>query len=203
MIAVVETPFGNLRSVANAFASIGHEAVITSEPARLAEASHIVLPGVGAFNEGAEHLRAKGLGETLRREVLEKKKPFLGICLGMQLLGSQGHEGGVSKGLTWIRGEVVRMSDAGCGLRLPHVGWNEVTVAAGSRLFEGVSREPHFYFVHSYCFVAEDPAAVSGRCLYGNEFAAAVESGNVFGVQFHPEKSQNDGLRILRNFANL
>jgi glutamine amidotransferase len=157
------------------------------------------LPGVGAFGDGMANLKKFGLVDILRKEVLEQKKPFLGICLGMQMLADIGMEGGNHNGLGWIAGISRKLEGDQVPLRLPHVGWNDVSVSKNSILFGGVKR-PIFYFVHSYHIVPKDVSIISGYCRYGEKFAAAIEKDNIFGVQFHPEKSQDDGLKVLDNF---
>lgn len=200
MIAIVHTELGNTQSVANALESLGCSIEVTDRPERLREATHIILPGVGAFGEGAEVLERKNLTGALRAEVIEKKKPFLGICLGMQLLASVGFESGRHEGLNWIEGSVEKMEPEDRTLRLPHVGWNEVSPTRSSRLFEGLDSDPMFYFVHSYHLKPKIDSDTAGICHYGIPFTAVVERANIAGVQFHPEKSQLDGLKLLRNF---
>lgn len=200
-IAIVDSGLGNSRSVANAFSVLGYGDVpVTPHAADLENASHIVLPGVGAFGEGMSLLAKKDLIGVLRTQVLARKKPFLGICLGMQLLATSGSEMGRYEGLNWIEGRVDRLPLDTAQYRLPHVGWNEVRVNPSSRLFAGLHSTPQFYFVHSYHFSPAEPDVIAGTCDYGVEFTAAVESRNICGVQFHPEKSQRDGLQLLNNF---
>lgn len=200
MIAIVRTELGNTQSVANALESLGCPVEVTDSPERLREATHIVLPGVGAFGEGMEVLSRKNLINVLAGEVLEKKKPFLGICLGMQLLGSIGFESGRHEGLNWIEGTVDEIKPEEQSLRLPHVGWNAVTPTRQSRLLAGFDSDPMFYFVHSYHLNLENGSDEAGVCCYGPAFTAVVERDNICGVQFHPEKSQLDGLKLLKNF---
>lgn len=200
MIAVVDYGMGNLRSVAKALEAIGEEPRVTHDPADLRAASHIVLPGVGAFAQCVANLRATQLVDVLDEEVRHRQKPFLGICLGMQLLARESDEGGLHKGLGWFPASVRRLrSDT--GLKVPHVGWNDVRAQPGSLLFAGV-RDPVFYFVHSYYVDCADAQLVSATCEYGVMFPAAIVAGNVWAVQFHPEKSQLNGLRFLRNFIS-
>ena len=198
MIAVVDYGMGNLRSVAKALEAIGEAPRVTRDAADLRAASHIVLPGVGAFAQCIANLRATGLVDVLREEVQDRKKPFLGICLGMQLLARESEEGGAHDGLGWFPASVRRFPGMG-DLKVPHIGWNDVCAPAATPMFKGV-RHPVFYFVHSYYVDCADPALVSATCDYGVRFPAAIVTGNVWAVQFHPEKSQMNGLRLLENF---
>lgn len=200
MIAVVDYGSGNLRSVAKAFEAVGADVKVTGDPADLTAAERIVLPGVGSFAEGMRNLRARGLVDALGREVLGRGKPFLGICLGMQMLADEGSEDGVHPGLGWIPGRVVPIP-AAAGFKVPHMGWNEVTrPAPASDLFSRLPAKPTFYFAHSFRFEASDPALVASTADYGGAFTAALLKGNIFATQFHPEKSQQNGLLLLRNF---
>lgn len=198
MIAVVDYGMGNLRSVAKALEAIGEEPRITSAAADLRAASHIVLPGVGAFGQCAANLRATGLVEVLTEEVRGRGKPFLGICVGMQLLVERSEEGGEDAGLGWFAG-VVRRFDGAPDRKVPHMGWNDVAADADAPMFKGL-RHRVFYFVHSYFVELAQPSLVAATCDYGGPFAAAVTAGNIWAVQFHPEKSQQNGLKLLRNF---
>lgn len=196
MIAILDYGMGNRASVQKALRFLGHDSVITADPAEIASASNLILPGVGAFGDGMKAIRERGLDHVMREETA-KGKPLLGICLGMQLLASKGEEGGAHEGLGFIPGTVKRIS-AG-DLRVPHVGWNDVVPKNGGGLFKGT--EPNvFYFVHSFALVPDDESDVIATCDYGSPFVAAVRKGNVMGVQFHPEKSQASGLRLLKNF---
>ncbi len=203
MIAVVDYGSGNLRSVAKAFEAIGADVKVTGTPADLALAERIVLPGVGSFAEGMRNLRERGLVPALEREVVANRKPFLGICLGMQMLAEEGSEDGVHRGLGWVPGRVVPMPKSPPTLKVPHMGWNEVSRPAfAPELFARLPTKPTFYFAHSYRFEVADPRFVACLCEYGGEFAAAVLKGNIFAAQFHPEKSQQNGLTLLRNFLS-
>lgn len=202
MIVVVDYGSGNLRSVAKAFEAIGAEVKVTGLPADLADAERIVLPGVGSFAEGMRNLRERGLIEALGHEVLAKRKPFLGICLGMQMLAEEGSEDGVHRGLGWLPGRVIPMAVPHSSLKVPHMGWNEITRPAGpAALFARLPAKPTFYFAHSYRFEASDPRVVAATSDYGGNFTAAVLKGNIFASQFHPEKSQQNGLTLLKNFV--
>lgn len=199
LLAILDYGMGNVRSVLNACVAVGAEAAVTRDPAVLRAARGLLLPGVGAFGDAMAALRAAGLIESLEREVREEGKPFLGICLGMQLLATRGTEHGDHAGLGWIAGRAERL--AAPGLRLPHVGWNAVRVARSDGAFAGLGSVETFYFTHGYALVPDDPSVASGLCDHGGPFVAAVEAGNLWAVQFHPEKSQRAGLAVLRNFA--
>lgn len=198
-IGVIDYGLGNLRSVVGAIEKLGHEARIISKPSEIVMVEKLVLPGVGAFGDGIRNLQKSGMMETLNREILQKKKPILGICLGFQLMSKGSCEFGVHQGLGWIEANVERMY-VGDGLRLPHVGWNDLFQQRPTVLFDGVPDEALFYYVHSFCVCCENEEDIVGKCEYGQHFVAAVAVGNIFGVQFHPEKSQQWGLRVLENF---
>lgn len=203
-VGIVDYGMGNLRSVMNAFKAIGVDASLIDVPRALADVGAIVLPGVGAFGEGIQRLRTSGFEPALREHVLDRRKPFLGLCLGLQLLATIGLEHGRHAGLGWIAGSAVRIpTPAGGGLRLPHVGWNEVRTTLGATLFEGLGASETFYFVHSYVLVPEDSTVVTGVTSYGSELVASLACRNIHATQFHPEKSHAAGLRLLTNFARL
>jgi glutamine amidotransferase len=189
---------GNLRSVQKAFEHVGVDALITRDPAIIQNASKIVLPGVGAFKDAMHNLRELGLIDVLNDVVLQEKKPFLGICLGMQLIATKSYEFGETQGLGWIDAQIIRFSDS--GLKIPHVGWNNLSFTNHSPLFEEIPDNSDFYFVHSYYFDADD-TYVTGVCDYGTRFIASVQKENIFATQFHPEKSQKHGLEIIKNFS--
>ena len=199
MIAVVDYGAGNLRSVARALAAAGADDVeITGDPARIAVADRIVLPGVGAFAQCITALRgATGVESVLEDAVQQRGVPFLGICVGMQLLATEGHEHGVHHGLGWLPGKVTRLVPSDAGLKVPHMGWNRVVPVAGSDAAEGDA-----YFVHSYRFDPDDAADVRATSDHGGEFPAIVVRRNITGVQFHPEKSQKYGLAFLRKWLS-
>jgi len=199
-VVVVDYGMGNVRSVVNALSAAGADVLLSSRIEGLRAADRIVLPGVGAFGDCMRGVAAAGLVEALDAEVRGKGKPFLGICVGMQLLAGEGHENGVYAGLGWLPGAVTRFTVEAKGLKVPHAGWNDVLTTRDSVLLKGFRPGPTFYFVHSYHFVCDDAADVTAVCDYGGPFTAAVERGNVFGTQFHPEKSQENGQRLLRNF---
>ena len=200
-VTIVDYQMGNQQSVANAFEGLGCEGLVSNRPEDIAKADRIILPGVGAFGEGMEHLKSLHLDELIIEQVVEKKKPFLGICLGMQILADLSHEFGVHEGLGLIPGEVKRLKAE--GLLLPHVGWNDIKVQRKSELLEGIVTGSDFYFVHSFHFAVKSPGHAAATCEYGEEFVAIVEKDNIFGVQFHPEKSQKAGRRLLENFLKL
>jgi imidazole glycerol-phosphate synthase subunit HisH len=203
MIAIIDYGMGNLRSVYNAFRSLGREAMIAGKPEQLRDARAIVLPGVGAFGDGMRNLREWGFEEELDAQVLRGHKPFLGLCLGMQLLATTGFEHGENSGLNWIRGTVERIKfpTASEHLRIPHVGWNEVQFEKKGGLYAGLGESQSFYFVHSFALKPDDSGVVSGVCNYGTDIVASVEVGNIAATQFHPEKSHQAGLAVLRNWS--
>lgn len=201
-IAVVDYGMGNLDSVARAVEECGGSPVVTDRIEDLRSADRIILPGVGAFPDGMANLRERSLDGALQEQAV-RGVPLLGICLGMQLLAAEGWEGSHTTGLGLIEGSVQRLEPNGEPIRIPHIGWNEVDLVRSSPLFEGVDSGRDFYFVHSYALVCSQPDDVLARTAYGGGFVSAVERGNVFGVQFHPEKSQKRGLQLLRNFIAL
>jgi glutamine amidotransferase len=206
-IAIIDYGSGNLRSVAKAFERVADGAFavqVTRSPEVVMDASHIVLPGVGAFADCMNGLRAlPGMAQALQREVLQRGKPFLGICVGMQMLFEKGHEHGVHEGLGWLRGEVVGLQSPDRSLKIPHMGWNDLTVTGDHPLMSGIHSGDHAYFVHSYHAVCEHADDVMASVAYGQTVAAVVGQGNIMGTQFHPEKSQETGLRLLENFMKL
>jgi len=205
MVTVVDYGAGNLRSVVNALEALGHPSRVTDDPAALRDAPALILPGVGSFGEGMDRLRAHDLVAALTEEVLGRKKPYLGICLGLQFLATEGEEYGRHAGLGWIPGVTRRIEPGDPSVKVPHIGWNTVDTARPGTLLANLGEPPVFYFVHSYYFEPAPDArdAVSGTCDHGVTMAAVVERDNVFGVQFHPEKSQRAGLRVLENFLRL
>lgn len=200
-IAIIDYQMGNLRSVQKGFEKVGHAATITSDPEELAAAEKIVLPGVGAFGDAITELRRRELVQPIK-DAIEAGKPFLGICLGLQLLFDVGYEGGEFEGLGVLRGKVVRF-ELPREFKVPHMGWNRGTIKRRAPVLEGLGDGTFFYFVHSYYVVPEDAGVVSIESEYGLPFCAAVWRDNLFATQFHPEKSQADGLRLLQNFAQL
>lgn len=201
-VAIINFGMGNLGSVRRALEDLNAEAFIAEHPAALFEANRIVLPGVGAFSEAMANLRERGWAEALQRLVQAEGKPMLGICLGMQLLASHGEEGGGTEGLGLIEGTVRRLDALGCELRVPHVGWNDLTFPSGEPLFAHIPQHSDFYFVHSYAFEPARPQDISALAVYGVPVVAAVRHRHVFGTQFHPEKSSKVGRQLLRNFLD-
>jgi glutamine amidotransferase len=199
-IAVIDYGMGNLHSVSKALETVGADVRIVQNPTELTAAERIVLPGVGSFAEGMRQLHARGFVDALHRQVIAEQKPFLGICLGMQLAASLGEEHGQTPGLGWIEGKVVRLDAKDKNIKVPHMGWNDIKLTRDSHLFQGARGPLTFYFVHSYHFIPSDPSVVSAECEHGQPFAAVIEKDNIHLVQFHPEKSQTLGLKVLENF---
>lgn len=202
-LAIIDYGSGNLRSVAKAFERVegGARIEVTQDAAALAQASHIVLPGVGAFGDCMRGLQAlPGMIAALEENVLQRKKPFLGICVGMQMLLTRGHEHGLHQGLGWIAGEVVALSPQDPNLKIPHMGWNELGIPSPHPLLRDINPGAHAYFVHSFHARCENPAHVLATTNYGGKVTAVIGQGNIMGTQFHPEKSQETGLQLLANF---
>ena len=208
MIAIIDYGMGNLRSVQKGFEAVGAEAIVTSDSQKILSAKSVVLPGVGAFKDCMTNLEKLGLIDTVHQSV-KSGKPFLGICLGLQLLFNQSEEFGQVSGLGILPGKVVGFkdaqpkSDSGEPLKIPHMGWNTVKVVPGNPLFNSVADDSYFYFVHSYYIIPENPAIVATTTSYGIDFTSGVHHENIHAFQFHPEKSQRLGLTILKNFSNL
>ena len=206
MICIIDYGIGNLRSIEKAFEAVGASVVRSDQISELERASHIVLPGVGAFGACADEVRKRGLIEPIKKTIAEGK-PFLGVCVGMQLLFELSEEMGEHAGIGILPGRVVRF-DAQHGegsrpLKIPHMGWNRLHLHRSSALLEGLSEDPFFYFVHSFHASPDKDSDILASCSYGIDFPAIVERNNVFGVQFHPEKSHQNGLQILRNFSTM
>lgn len=196
MVAIIDYGLGNLASVQKALTFLKVESKITSNPNEIKEASVILLPGVGSFAHGMNNLRERNLDSILTEEVMNNKKKFLGICLGMQLIAETGTEPHESKGLGWIKGVVKKIeSDT---LRIPHMGWNTIEVKNDKYLSESNNKD--FYFIHSYHFVPNETSVIAATVNYGSELVAAVQQDNIFATQFHPEKSQQAGLQLLKSF---
>ncbi len=201
MTAIIDYDAGNLKSVQKALAYLGEEAVITRDREEILAADRVVLPGVGNFGDAMEQLKSLGLDEVIR-EVADRQIPFLGICLGLQLLFESSEESPGAEGLGILKGKILRIPDTE-GLKIPHIGWNSLTLENNGRLFKGITGEPYVYFVHSYYLKADDPQIVKASTEYGVHIHASVEEGNVFACQFHPEKSGSVGLHILENFIKV
>ena len=198
MIAIVDYGMGNLRSVEKGFLKVGVDARVVREPQAVDDADAVVLPGVGAFRDCIRNLAQTSMTESIMRSI-QKGKPYLGICLGLQVLFSESEEFGIYKGLDFFKGRVVRFQ---IDLKVPHMGWNNVKILRRTPIFDGIQDESFFYFVHSYYVVPDDNAVVSTTTDYGITFASMVWKDNIFATQFHPEKSQESGLRILKNFGD-
>lgn len=201
--AIIDYGMGNLLSVQRTFERCGSDAVIIDNPLKLREAEHIVLPGVGAFPDAMSNLKKNGWIEELNRAVLEKETPILGICLGMQLLAERGYEVQECKGLGYISGEIVRFDQTLEKERVPHVGWNEIIKRQDTPLFDDIIDGTNYYFVHSYHFRVEDDENIATVTPYCGEFVSSVVKNNIVGTQFHPEKSQKAGFKLIRNFLNM
>lgn len=201
MVAVIDYDAGNIRSVEKAVVALGGEVRITRREDEILSADNIILPGVGSFGGAMEKLHEYGLVDVIK-EAVQKEIPFLGICLGLQLLFESSEESEGVKGLGILPGRIVRLPEE-AGLKIPHVGWNSLQFPNPGRLFAGISEEAYVYFVHSFYLQAEDPGIVTAVTEYGTRIHASVEKGNVFACQFHPEKSSEVGLHILRNFLRI
>ncbi len=201
MIAIIDYDAGNIRSVEKAFALLGQEALVTRDHRKIISADKVVLPGVGAFGDAMGKLRSYGLDEVIY-EVVRRNTPFLGICLGLQLLFEQSDESPGVEGLGVLKGKILKIPE-GEGLKIPHMGWNSLEFVGEGRLFKGISSKPYVYFVHSYYLKAEDEEIVTAVTDYGTRIHASIESGNVFACQFHPEKSSDTGIQILKNFVEI
>jgi imidazole glycerol-phosphate synthase subunit HisH len=201
MIAMIDMDMGNLQSVREALQRIGASVKVTDRPEDVEQADAVILPGVGAFGDGMTSLHVKRLVEPLRLHAFEKKRPILGICIGMQLMADEGEEHGLHKGLGMIRGRVVRLNPTEEGCRVPNMGWCDVKFKnSESKLFGGFQQSEAFYFAHSYHLQCSDSEDVAATIDYGSPLTAAIEHDNIFGVQFHPEKSQDAGLNVLASF---
>ena len=201
MLAIIDYEMGNLRSVQKALERVGAQAVITSDPAVVADAAKVVLPGVGAFRDAIAALRQRKLVEPIKAAI-DANKPFLGICLGLQLLMERGYEDGVHDGLGVLAGDCVRFN-VPHEYKVPHMGWNTVRFRQQPAIFKGIEEGAHFYFVHSYYVVPRDESVIATETDYPQPFCSSIARGNLFATQFHPEKSQANGLRLLKNFAEL
>ena len=201
MVAIIDYNAGNLKSVEKALAAVGQESVITRDFQTILSADHVILPGVGAFGEAMEQIKQYELDKVIR-EVVDKKTPFLGICLGLQLLFEGSDESKGVEGLHILDGQILRIPDKE-GLKIPHIGWNSLELQNNGRLFAGMQENPFVYFVHSYYLKAADESIVKATCDYSTCIHASVEKENVFACQFHPEKSSGTGLAMLKNFTQI
>jgi glutamine amidotransferase len=201
MIAIIDYGMGNLRSVQKGFERMGHEVVVTNDAKTIMDASKVVLPGVGAFPDCMRNLREYGLIDAVHRTI-RSGKPFLGICLGLQLLFTESEEFGISKGLDIIKGRVIRFKGPEfADLKIPHMGWNSISIKRQVPALQDVPDNSHVYFVHSFHVVPEDKSVIATTTPYGIEFVSSIWKDNIFAVQFHPEKSQSLGLSILKRFG--
>ena len=201
MIAIIDYDAGNVKSVEKALQFLGEEVIITRDREQILAADKVVLPGVGAFGDAMEKLHSYNLVEVIK-EVVARKTPFIGICLGLQLLFDSSEESPGVEGLGILPGKIVRIPEKD-GLKVPHIGWNSLTYPNKGRLYQGIEEDSYVYFVHSYYLQAEDPDIVVAQTQYGVNIQASVEKDNVFACQFHPEKSSNVGMTILKNFINI
>ncbi|HDZ61833.1 MAG TPA: imidazole glycerol phosphate synthase subunit HisH [Nitrospirae bacterium] len=214
MIAIIDYGMGNLRSVEKGFQKVGVDVCVTNRPEVVDKADGVVLPGVGAFRECMRELANLNLTDSVV-DTIKKKKPYLGICLGLQVLFSEAEEFGICRGLDIFKGRVVKfdfgskdssinnLQPAICNLKVPHMGWNRIKIRGNNPLFNGIEDNPFVYFVHSFYVVSEDESIVSTTTDYGVEFTSTIWKDNVYAVQFHPEKSQTVGLKILENFGKI
>ncbi|MBQ5430175.1 MAG: imidazole glycerol phosphate synthase subunit HisH [Lachnospiraceae bacterium] len=198
MVAIIDYDAGNIRSVEKALLSLGADVKITSDPRDILDADHVILPGVGSFGSAMEQLKERGLVEVIK-EVARLHKPLLGICLGLQLLFEDSEESVGVKGLGILKGHIRRLPE-GDGRKIPHIGWNDLSYPNKGDLFQGIAEGSYVYFVHSYYLEAEDPSIVTATCSYGALVHASVQKDKVYACQFHPEKSSEVGLKILKNF---
>ena len=201
MIGIIDYDAGNLKSVEKALAYLGEESIITRDRKQLLQADKVILPGVGSFGDAMEKLHKYDLVNTIH-EIAEKGAPFLGICLGLQLLFERSDETDGVEGLGLLEGEILRIPDKE-GLKIPHMGWNSIEYKPNAKLFQGIEKNPYVYFVHSYYLKAKNEEDVAATTNYSTLIHASVEKGNIFACQFHPEKSGDVGLQILKNFASI
>jgi glutamine amidotransferase len=197
-VAIINYGMGNVASVDKAIKYLGFESVITNDPLEIQQATYIILPGVGAFAQGMENLHKLGLVDILNKEVIYNKKPFLGICLGMQLIASRGFEPNLTSGLNWIKGDVIKIKEP--QKSIPHLGWNEINETKSS-IFKDFNKKD-FYFIHSFHFDVLNTEDIAATVNYGKDYVAAIQKDNIFATQFHPEKSQTSGLELIKSFFN-
>jgi imidazole glycerol-phosphate synthase subunit HisH len=206
-VTIVDYQSGNISSVINSFKKVAKDKVsleVTSDLNKIKLSDKLILPGQGSFKSCVDSLNSiKGLVDTLRDFALNNKKPLLGICVGLQMFGDVGYEESETKGLGWISGKVTKINNQDGKFKLPHIGWNEIEIVKESRILKDVKNKSHMYFVHSYEFVPEDKSVVSATTDYASKIVCSIEKENLFGTQFHPEKSDKTGLKIIENFINL
>jgi glutamine amidotransferase len=203
MVVIINYGLGNLSSILNMHKRLGIEAVISSDPAEIEKAERLILPGVGHFKKGMENLKLSGLEPLLNELVLQRKKPILGICLGAQLMTCHSEEGDV-EGLKWVNATTVKFKTENLpNLKIPHMGWSDIKMLDNNPLWQNLPADPRFYHVHSFHFSFQDPASISATAFYGYEFPCAFHKENIFGTQFHPEKSHKFGMKVLENFAKI
>ena len=200
-VVIIDCGISNLGSLSQAILNLGHNASIISDPKEIKKSDRLIFPGQGSFGEAMKRIINRGWFDEIRRSVLEDRTPILGICLGMQLFAKKGSEFGGGEGLNLIDSEIIKISNT--NLRIPHIGWNSVSNNPNSLLFTSIKPLTDFYFSHSYVMVTDDSSIVSSTCEYGLPFISSVEKGNIFGTQFHPEKSSKAGRLLLENFCNL
>jgi len=201
-VGIIDYGMGNLLSVYHAFEIIGADVILCAYPEDIRAVDRLVLPGVGAFKDCMRNLEDTGFKEALNYAVFQEGRPIMGICLGMEVMARKSYEGGEYEGLGWFEAEVLRLQPRDPSLRVPHVGWNDITYREGSHMFKGVPHSTDFYFVHSFYMSCDREEDVEATCDYGGLFTASVKKDNIFATQFHPEKSQDYGLKVLENFLN-
>lgn len=203
MLAIINYKMGNIYSIQSALSYLGIDSILTDSEKEILNADYIILPGVGSFKKAMDYLSSSGLADILKIAALEKKIPFLGICLGMQLLGKSSPEDGFSSGLGLVDGVVERFNCSDNSIKIPHVGFATVDLDTESKLFIGLGKSSDFYFTHSYRMQSEYAEQIIGECEHGEKFVAAINKDNIYGTQFHPEKSQSNGLIVLKNFLEV
>ena len=206
-VTIVDYKSGNISSVINSFKEVSKDQVnikVTSDLVKIKSSDKVVLPGQGSFKSCIDALKGiSGLVDTLNEFVLNNRKPLFGICVGLQMFADVGYEEIETNGLSWIPGKVSKIDNQKGKYKLPHIGWNELNIVKDSKIFKGLENNPHMYFVHSYEFIPDDKNVITATTDYSTNIICAVEKDNIFGTQFHPEKSDNDGLKIIKNFINL
>lgn len=202
MISIIDYDAGNIKSVEKALDYLGEEVAVTRDRDMILASDRVILPGVGSFGDAMERIRSYGLDKVIY-EFVDTGRPFLGICLGLQVLFNDSEESPGAKGLGLIDGHILRLPKTDESLKIPHMGWNDIRIEKGAKLFEGIAGDPYVYFVHSYYLKADDISDVAAVSYYGTEIHASVQHNNIYACQFHPEKSSEVGLKILKNFVNL